>query len=380
MKNRVLSVLLASCLLAVPALSPSFVPDTVCADVEEARTVTVDNLVFKVYSYSAYIADVVDKKVTSIKIPASVEGAQVVTDPMTTGGIFSKCLNLENFEVEEDGGYTAIDGVLFDGTGKHLFSYPCGRKGSYVIPEGTTSIERCAFCNAEQLTELTIPESVQSVGVGAFHNCTSLEEIHGTIKGNNGNLFIHCHALKRIEFAEATTRQDALLEELKLLDCPALEEVIIPKSRSLSGLCEIQDCGIAELVIPELKYHSVLGVFDCPNLKKVTFLQSDFAINTPTLNLDSGFTVYGYESNHVLQDKCVEEGIEFIPIEYQTGDIDGNEEIDITDVLALNQYLLGVYRPDSAGIASADVDHNGKVDDADALKILKSVVGLEALE
>ncbi len=64
----------------------------------------------------------------------------------------------------------------------------------------------------------------------------------------------------------------------------------------------------------------------------------------------------------------------------ETGDIDGSGEVNIVDVLALNQYLLGVYEPDNAGISSADVNHDGNVDDADSMMLLKSLVGLETLQ
>ena len=62
------------------------------------------------------------------------------------------------------------------------------------------------------------------------------------------------------------------------------------------------------------------------------------------------------------------------------GDTTADEQVNIADVLATNQYLLGIHKPSNYGILAADVDHNGRVEDADALKILKSVVGLETLE
>ncbi|HAJ96888.1 MAG TPA: hypothetical protein DCO72_04045 [Ruminococcus sp.] len=65
---------------------------------------------------------------------------------------------------------------------------------------------------------------------------------------------------------------------------------------------------------------------------------------------------------------------------YAYGDVNHDEVISISDVLALNQYLLGVYEPDNAGISSADVNHDGNVDDADSMMLLKSLVGLETLE
>ena len=61
------------------------------------------------------------------------------------------------------------------------------------------------------------------------------------------------------------------------------------------------------------------------------------------------------------------------------GDIDGSGQVNIVDVLALNQYLLGVYQPSDYGILAGDVNHNGTIDDGDALTILKSIVGLAGL-
>lgn len=60
------------------------------------------------------------------------------------------------------------------------------------------------------------------------------------------------------------------------------------------------------------------------------------------------------------------------------GDVDDDKDVDIVDVLILNQYLLGIHP--SINNASADVNHNGSIDDADAMMILKSLVGLETLK
>ena len=325
-----------------------------------ADTITVGNLVFELYGSTATLADVVDKNVTSIKIPAYVEERRVLYGHYQN--IFSQCPNLESIEVEDGGVFFAIDGVLFANRGdeKILVAYPPAKKEVCTIPDGTTSIGYGAFCNAKQLTELTIADSVNYVERAAFHSCTTLEIIHGAIPKTEGALFAHCNALKQIEFAEledVENSNESVIPSLEIIDCSSLEEVVIPKSREIRGQFDI---------------------VACPNLKKLVCL-GDFHTNGGEIEGNENTVVYGYESNGVLRKICSESGVTFIPIEYQAGDINGNDTIDIVDVLALNQYLLSLRQLDEAGLKSADVDNNGKVDDADAIKILKSLVGLETL-
>ena len=61
------------------------------------------------------------------------------------------------------------------------------------------------------------------------------------------------------------------------------------------------------------------------------------------------------------------------------GDIDGSGEVDIVDVLAINQALLGLREFSETAVAVADVNGNGSLDDGDAVMILKSLVGLTVL-
>jgi len=62
------------------------------------------------------------------------------------------------------------------------------------------------------------------------------------------------------------------------------------------------------------------------------------------------------------------------------GDVTIDEYVSIIDVLAVNQALLGIHSLSEYAKIAADVNHNGTVDDADAMMILKSLVGLETLE
>ena len=61
------------------------------------------------------------------------------------------------------------------------------------------------------------------------------------------------------------------------------------------------------------------------------------------------------------------------------GDLDGNGEVSIIDVLLLNQYLLSLHQIPEERLPLADVNHDGSINDSDAITILKSLVGLATL-
>lgn len=93
--------------------------------------------------------------------------------------------------------------------------------------ENVTSIPDYAFSSFYNLKEVIIPDSVISIGRGAFQNCSSLEKVilpKGLTEIPN-NLFLHCKKLKDIEIPDSV---------LKIGDqaffATDIKEVIIPKS------------------------------------------------------------------------------------------------------------------------------------------------------
>ena len=66
--------------------------------------------------------------------------------------------------------------------GSNAFS-GCTSLTSVTIPSGVTSIGGSAFYNCNSLTRVTIPSSVIIIGSNAFHNCNSLVSI--TVDSNN---------------------------------------------------------------------------------------------------------------------------------------------------------------------------------------------------
>ena len=103
---------------------------------------------------------------TDVSTPASV--ASIVGNPFDFA-------QLELKLAPENPDFSLIDGVLFDQTGTRLLVYPCGRPGdTYEVPEGTVEIGEFAFAGCQQLSAVTIPESVTVIGSNSFWNCENL--------------------------------------------------------------------------------------------------------------------------------------------------------------------------------------------------------------
>ncbi len=74
--------------------------------------------------------------------------------------------------------FSCQESVLFDKDQTTLIQYPAGNQATaYTVPETVTSIGGGAFSFCTSLTAITLPETLSSIGEYAFFNCDSLEEI-----------------------------------------------------------------------------------------------------------------------------------------------------------------------------------------------------------
>lgn len=132
---------------------------------------------------------------TSITLPASLIGIgnfaffgchslTSVTLPASLASIghsaFYDCPNLKGFIASPDNPiFYTVDGVLFSKDKTRLIAYPKGRPGdSYAVPDSVTSIGRGAFINCLNLISVTIHRSVTIIGKLAFKKCANLKDIY----------------------------------------------------------------------------------------------------------------------------------------------------------------------------------------------------------
>ena len=124
--------------------------------------------------------------------------------------------------------------------------YDCSGLTSITIPEGVTSIGRCAFSGCSSLKNITIPNSVTSIdngggyyGGGTFSGCTSLTSITipDGVTSIGEDAFSGCSGLTSITIPEGVTSigKDAFDGCYKLVEVINKSELNITAGRSDYG-------------------------------------------------------------------------------------------------------------------------------------------------
>ena len=120
-----------------------------------------------------------------------------IGDSVTTIGddAFYNCSSLQEF----NGKFASKDGrcLIVDGT---LNSFAPAGLTEYTIPDSVTTIGDGAFGHCNSLTSVTIPNSVTTIGDDAFYNCSSLTSvtIGDSVTTIGGSAFWYCSSLKKV--------------------------------------------------------------------------------------------------------------------------------------------------------------------------------------
>ena len=88
---------------------------------------------------------------------------------------FGNCANLTAISVDPlNSAYTSVGGILFDKEQTTIIQYPAGKAGTYTIPDTVTTIGDGAFYRCSGLTDVTIGNRVTAIGNEAFSQCSGL--------------------------------------------------------------------------------------------------------------------------------------------------------------------------------------------------------------
>ena len=109
-----------------------------------------------------------------------------------------------------------------------------------TIPDSVTSIGYGTFSSCDSLISMTIPNSVTSIGKGAFYNCKSLENvtIPNSVTSIGDGAFSKCESLESVTIPNSVTSIGARA----FYNCKSLEIVTIPNSVTSIGDNPFMNC------------------------------------------------------------------------------------------------------------------------------------------
>ena len=156
----------------------------------------------------------------------------------------------------------------------------CTALTSVTIPDSVTSIGPGAFGNCEKLTSITIPSSVTSIGPEAFAKCKSLTSIKlpDSITSIGDKAFFECTALTSITIPKSVTS----IGTGAFFDCTALTSVTLGNSVTSIGMGAFGGCeSLTSIKIPDsVTSIGEVAFAECTALTSVTLGNSVTSIGT----------------------------------------------------------------------------------------------------
>lgn len=179
-------------------------------------------------------------KKKDVVFPNEIEGKRVVqigkvnedgsSDYVTDGSIQS---------IYVPGSVKAIDNVAF---------CDCEELYNVTLEEGIERIGPSAFRLCKNLTEIVIPNSLVSIGSDAFSE-TGIKEINipNSVKEIGGRAFTDCKDLTEVTFSAGLE----IIDNCAFADCEKIASVTFPDSVKKIGLDAFRGCKIKNVTLPD---------------------------------------------------------------------------------------------------------------------------------
>lgn len=128
--------------------------------------------------------------------------------------------------------------------------------GKIIFDRPVTNIGEKAFYRRFSLTSVTIPDSIKTIGSGAFSGCINLKEFKGKFAADGGRCLIMDNTI--IAYVEASDTTYTIPDSVTTIgvmafsDCLFLTSVTIPDSVTTIGVRAFNDCkNLTSVTIPD---------------------------------------------------------------------------------------------------------------------------------
>lgn len=160
--------------------------------------------------------------------------------------VFRDCKALEEIIVVPENTYfKSVDGILYEKKKyMRMMVCPAMKQGIVTVADGMHEIGTEAFHDCKYVTEVILPESLETINSSAFEGCSALEKIElpDNIEQIGMYAFEDCTALKSVKLPARLTD----IDQAVFAGCESLENIVIPegvtsiKYRAFDGCDNLQ--------------------------------------------------------------------------------------------------------------------------------------------